>query len=317
MIRILGVSTVLLASISAALAQPGPTHTENVTVTGTKSREVVEKFVASFAVPTRMTGKVARWEDGVCPVTVGQRPAIASIVTQRVKDLAAFAGAPVNPSQTCKPNIEIVFTSTPQELLNNVRAHDADYLGFAETSRERDRLAMVVRPIQAWYTTQTRDLHGFNRVDSGDHRGAGLAMSNFTAASPCRGCVTDYTRTFYLPSATKAQVTGNRVADGVRSAFYHVLIVADPSKLQEHGIGPLADYIAFLALTQLSSLDTCQPLPSIENLLAKDCEPKTDMLTKNDAAYLRGLYQMNADRRLLATQKTEIADGMMKMLDGQ
>jgi hypothetical protein len=114
----------------------------------------------------------------------------------------------------------------------------------------------------------------------------------------------------YLSDATYANVTGNRVSDGVRSAFYHILIVADPGKLQDHGIGPLADYIALLALTQVNSLDGCKPLPSIVNMLAKDCAAKTEMLTRNDATYLRGLYRMSADRQLLATQKGEIADNM-------
>jgi hypothetical protein len=49
-------------------------------------------------------------------------------------------------------------------------------------------------------------------------------------------------------------------------------------------------------------------------MLAKGCETKAQMLTVNDAAYLRGLYKMSADRRLLATQKSEIADGMSQML---
>lgn len=316
--RFLGFAIVAMAvALVPALAQPAPVSTESVTVTETKSREVVEKFVASFATPTRMTGKIARWEDGVCPVTVGQPAAIASIVTQRVKDLAAFAGAPVSPKPSCKPNVEIIFTAAPQDLLNDVRVHHPDYLGFSETSRERERLATVTRPIQAWYTTQTIDLHGLNRVDSGNRRGQGIAMPDFNATSPCRGCAVDYTRTFYLPYATEANVTGSRVTDGIRSAFYHVLIVVDPSKLQDQGIGPLADYVAFLALTQLNSMDSCQPLPSIVNLLAKDCEPKTGMLTKNDAGYLRGLYQMQADRVQLTSQKTEIADGMMKVLEGR
>src|SRR5947207_4257650 len=82
--------------------------------------DTVQAFVASFATPTPRTGKIARWEDGVCPRTVGQRPALAGIVTQRVKDLAAFAGAPVNESPDCTPNIEIVFTASPQALLDNV-----------------------------------------------------------------------------------------------------------------------------------------------------------------------------------------------------
>ena len=302
MVRIFTVSAVLMSGVCAAWAQPAPS--QNV------PREAVETFVESFITPTRMTGKIARWEDGVCPRTVGQRPAIASIVTQRVKDLAAFVGAPVNPSSSCTPNIEIVFTATPQELLNDIREHDADYLGFAETTAQRNELATVTRPIQAWYTTQTRDLRGMNRIDSAQRRGEGVAM-------PCFTCGRGSGATAYLPGATYASVTGNRIDDGVRSAFYHILIVADPSKLQDHGIGPLADYIAVLALTQINSLDTCQQLPSIENMLAQGCAAKTDMLTKNDAAYLRGVYQMSADRRLLAGQKTDIADGMSAMLAGR
>jgi len=42
--------------------------------------DTVQAFVASFATPTPRTGKIARWEDGVCPRTVGQRPALAGIV---------------------------------------------------------------------------------------------------------------------------------------------------------------------------------------------------------------------------------------------
>ena len=309
----------MMASVIAAWAQGLPT--EPITVTGTKSREVIQQFVTAFATPTRMTGKIARWEDGVCPVTVGQPPAIANIVTQRVKDLARFVGAPVNQSQSCTPNIEIVFTRSPQELLNNVRTKNADYLGFSESAKQRDKLAIVTRPIQAWYTTQTRDLHGLNRIDSGNLRGEGMEMSNFTAGKWCgtlkKDCAGEIYDPFYLPYASQANISGNRISDGVRSAFYHILMVADPGKLQGHGIGELADYIAVLALTQIGSLDTCQPLPSIENLMAANCESKTDMLTKNDVAYLRGVYSMSADRRLFATQKSEIVDRMKDALDAQ
>src|SRR5471030_948336 len=40
---------------------------ESVTVTGFKSREALDKFVKSFAAPTKLTGKIARWENGICP----------------------------------------------------------------------------------------------------------------------------------------------------------------------------------------------------------------------------------------------------------
>jgi hypothetical protein len=301
-----------------ALAQPGPAPapTENVTVTGTKSRAVVEGFVSSFVTPTHMTGKIARWEgNGICPVTVGQRPVIAAYVSQRVKEIAAAAGAPVNARATCTPNIEIVFTRTPQALLDNVRQHDADYLGYAASSAEREKLATVTRPIQAWYTTQTKDLRGSGSIDSGRSRGAGASMSNFTYV-PCVGCLGRNPAPIELADAKFGSVSGNRISDGMRSVLYHVLVVIDPGKVQDYEIGPLADYIAMLALTQLNSLDVCQQLPSIVNILAPGCERKPNSITEDDLAYLRGLYKMSSEKSLVV-QQNEIADRMSETMAGR
>jgi len=274
-------------------------------------KDAVQAFVEAFATPTRITGKIARWEDGICPLVMGQQPAITKFVTQRVKDVAATVGAPVNDAPSCTPNIEILFTRMPEELLGNIRKHQSEYLGYAESNSERDRLASVTRPVQAWYTTQTRDLHGLDRIDTGERRGEGVSMPCFTCTGRSAG------PTLYLSEATFAQVTGNRVSDGVRSAFYHVIIVADVNRLKGYEAGPLADYIALLALAQLNSLDSCLSLPSVETMLAKGCEAKTGALTRNDIAYLRGLYRMSADRKLLASQKSEIADSMNAALSGQ
>ena len=311
MVRIFTVCAVLIAGVVAAGAQPARTQTESVTVMGTRSREVLEKFVKSFATPTRMTGKIARWENGVCPLTVGQSPDGAEFVTRWVKHVAAVVGAPVNDMQSCTPNIEIIFTTTPQALLDNVRANETDYLGYAESNAAREKLATVTRPVQAWYTTQTKDLQGMSKIDRARRMGEGIEMPCFTCIGRGGGS------TEYLPDAAYAGVTGNRVSDGVRSAFYHIIIDADINGLAGYEAGPLADYIAMLALTQLNSLDTCQQLPSIENMLAKGCEAKAGVLTQNDIAYLRGLYKMSPDRMLLITQKSEIADVMKESLGGQ
>jgi len=69
--------------------------------------------------------------------------------------------------------------ASPQALLDNVREHDPDFLGFAESAAERARLAAVTRPLQAWYTTQTRDLHGLNRIDSARRPGEGVPLPCF------------------------------------------------------------------------------------------------------------------------------------------
>ena len=74
----------------------------------------------------------------------------------------------------------------------------------------------------------------------------------------------------------------------MRSAFNHIVIVADLNKVKGNEIGALADYIALLALTQLNSPDVCQELPSIVNMFAPGCERKTAALGEGDLAYLRG-----------------------------
>jgi hypothetical protein len=64
-----------------------------------------------------------------------------------------------------------------------------------------------------------------------------------------------------------------------------------------------------LALTQLNSLDTCQQLSSIVNMMAAGCDQKVDGITGTDLAYLRGLYKMGSDKSLLF-QQNDIADEM-------
>jgi len=274
----------LLATILApclALAQPAPP--------APPSREAITSFIDAFATPTHMTGKVARWEEPVCPVMTGQKPNVSAFVTQHVTAVAAAVGAPVNSDKGCTPNIEIVFTTAPQALLDNVRQHDADYVGYAPSNSALEKLATVTHPIQAWYATGVRDLRGRYTIDSGRDRGQSSG-------------------------ANSGGVTGTHLADGQRSAIHHVLIVVDPAKLPVQEIVPLSDYIAVLALAQIGSPDDCRPLPSIANMLAPACEHKAASITANDLAYLNGLYGMNPDRQLLVNQKNDIADRMAQAL---
>jgi len=275
------------------------TPSENVTVTATKSREVLGKFTKAFATPTIILGKIARWERRICPVVVGQNPHFTAFIMQRVKYVALAAGAPVNTDASCKPNIEIVFTTTPQALLDNVRKNDPVYLGYATTIAQQVALAAVTRPIQAWYTTETIDLNGARSLDNGRSLGEGIEIFR-KSQNP-----------IFVSKVTRSN--GNRINDGVHSGFNHILIVIDTAKLGGEKIVPLADYISMLALTQPSALDACQELPSVVNLLAQNCRDVADGLTQFDLAYLQGLYKMAADRSMIL-QRNEIADAMTDIL---
>jgi hypothetical protein len=93
-----------------------------------------------------------------------------------------------------------------------------------------------------------------------------------------------------------------------------VIILVEPAKLAEQEMGTLADYIAMVALAQIPAPQTCQPLPSIVNLLAKDCAAgPPNALTASDLGHLRGLYKISADRSL-GVQESEIAYQMEQSL---
>ena len=277
----------LLATVLApclALAQPAPPAAP-----APPSREAISGFVDASATPTHMTGKVARWEEPICPSMTGEKPNVSAFVTEHVAAVAAAVGAPVNSNKSCVANIQIVFTTEPQALLDNVRQNAADYIGYASSSSVLVKMATVTYPVQAWYATGVRDLRGRYTIDSGRDRGDS-------------------------GSANSGGVTGTHLADGQRSAIHHVLIVVDPAKLQGQDIVPLSDYIAVLALAQIGSPDNCRPLPSITNMLAPACERKATSLTANDLAYLHGLYGMDADRLQLVNQKNDIAGRMAEAL---
>jgi hypothetical protein len=282
-------SAILFAAITGAMAQPAP-PVESVTVTGERARdEQIKSFVQSRAAPAVRLGKIARWETGVCPIAVGLRPAFLKFMTQRIRDIAAKVGAPVNSRASCRPNIEIVFTSVPQALLDNIREHNRVYLGYRASSKQADALTVVTRPVQSWYLTATLDINNEPHIDSRQDFG------------------------FYSTA-----VSGSRLNNGLHSGLNHVIIVADPNKLADREIVALTDYIAVLAMGEPRSLDDCEALPSILNLLAHDCAGAAQVAAISDAdlGYLRGVYHMAADGTLRG-QQDEIAYRMKQTLGGR
>ena len=292
----------------AVMAQP----TEHVTVTGTRADELIRGQVESFTQPTHFASKIARWETPICPYVMGIKPEAADFVLERVKSVAREAGVPVSTHKNCQFNVEIMFTRTPQALMDNVRKTSPDLLGYASSSDAQDRLSKFDQPIQAWYVTATRDRNGATEVDSPHTtNGGGVTMilpcEMVNQIPPMNFC------TYKIPAARKVNVKASLLGDGTHSILDNVLVVADPARIASQELGAVSDYIAMRVLAQIPSPDSCQQLPSAMNLLVKDCPGPVAGLTDTDRAYLHGLYQMQADMALV-TQRQSIANEMKKAL---
>jgi hypothetical protein len=305
----------VLTSAAGAQTVLAQISLESITVTARRPSEAaLNDFVFSHVTATRMVDKVARWTTGICPQTYGLGPKYARYVTERVRAVATSVGAPVDKDPACKINIQIVFTTMPQALLDNIRQNQPAYLGYHDNSEQAARLATVTRAVQSWYTTATGDLNGRPQVDSARAGGMTVTMPTPPPTGPggMEGTAQG-TFTLNLPGATARTVTGSRLGDGLTSAFYNVIIVAEPAKLADFEVGTLADYIATLALAQPGPLAACQAIPTITNMLLDGCTNQVASITDGDLAYLRGIYKMSL-AGTLQMQRAQIRYQMQQVL---
>lgn len=291
MVRLAALLASFAVSLGAASAQPAPA--DSITVTGEKLRAEIDRYLGTVTTATAIAGKIARWErNSACPVAVGLKPEYLTFITKRMRQVAQEIGAPFNTAAGCAPNLRIVFTTAPQALLDNVRKNHSALLGYTNSNRAADRVAQMIHPIQAWYTTETIDWNGQRKKDV---RVIGMCADIF--APDC-------------PNAFKSSPF--KTGSGLKSDFGQVTIVADPSKLGDPPMGALADLIAMLALSQPQLGAGCQN--SVLDLAVKACANPPDGFSTMDMGFLRGLYHM---RGLAVGMRNPLAAQMEKDLSGK
>ena len=289
----------LSASAQEQTAPASGMTVESVIVTAPKDRpeKQLDDFIIAHAAPSPYLRKIARWKNGICPLTVGLSPELNMYVNQRILRVAVAVGAPLDSKEPCHPNIIVAATPQPQAVLDMVREKRPVLLGYHYTSREK-QLATMTRTVQAWYSTATEDFYGIVQPDGGAYNMAAMdAMQSLGLFS--------------------VHVSGSRVGDGLKSQFTTAMILVDSSKIGGQPIGPLADYIAMLALGQGQYYDECQPVPTITNFTAPKCDSpmKPAGLTDIDMTYLRGLYHMSPGGSYML-ERAHIAFAMKKELGG-
>lgn len=304
-------------------AQPAAPPLESITVTAAREAAIA-KFIKTRAAPTRMTGKIARWKARVCPIAYGIPAAYSGFVVQRVREVAKLVGARTDADEKCRGNIQIVFTTKPQELLDNIRRKHSGNLGYYDTAEQADEMTVLKRPVHAYYATQTADLRGNIQPDTKKTTGITVVLPGVTPVQAAGGAEAlpagGAPVTLNLPAASAMSVTGSRaLGDGLTSEFQRITIVVDTNKVMAMEMGTLADYIAMLALSQPQNFDTCQDLPSITNFLvtpACAAENTSVAISVHDLSYLDGLYKMNL-AGTVHSQRSEIGYQMKQAQEGK
>jgi hypothetical protein len=290
---------------SASTTAAAPTQVAPLTVQAAPTPKVIEKqsqtFVEKYAAtPNAEIDQIGRWHDPVCVQAVGLTDAQDAAIKARIEEVAAAVGLPKT-RPTCKANVEVVFTDQPQAVMDQV-AQKREYLLGYYHRHDHDRLKKITRPIQAWYVTATRG-EGASV--------AGILFGGITNVQVQTDVIDD-------PDNPPPTACGDNphFSACLKSEFRNVLIVADSKALGGKGVGLLSDYLVMLALSQPKSLDGCNTLPSVIDLLAPtECPGRDtpDGLTQADAAYLTALYNSDSEGKKNMEQ-SDISNRMAKML---
>jgi hypothetical protein len=260
-----------LAFAAAAGAEPAPPA-------------AVDSFVQSHAAVSEWTNQIGRWFQPVCPQVSGLKPEFARYVSDRVVTLAGEVGVPTQTlSKSCTVNVQIMFTPYPQQLLDRIAADYRPLLGFYYQS-QRTQVTTFTGPIQAWYITGTQSLESPTLLYPllNGERGEGAS-----GPGPVR-------------------IADSRLHQRLRSEILRVTIIADANALTRYSLPAIADYVSVLSLTRMTSMNSCEALPSIIDLLAANCaagKAGAMAVTPADLGLLKALYSADLEGNLNLEQR--------------
>jgi len=175
--------------------------------------------------------------------------------------------------------------------------------------------------VQAWYATRTHSFVSIVAPMSGQRAGHEIVddpmaknlwvTTDTHAETPPMGQSTQD-----LSGDLVRGVAGSRLENGMTSEFMNVLILIDSRQVNQHSLGAIADYVTMLVLTR-SALNGCNELPSVIDLLSRDCgeRPPPQGITSADEAYLKALYASNLEMNV-SLERGEIHDRMLKQIAG-
>ena len=225
-------------------------------------------------VNTGVTGGLANWRGGkrsICPITKGLNPEQDDYVTARIRALAAYVGAPVQPGPQCEYNVTILFTNNPQAQMDEVFHWATVYFRNRYSGGTRNLIRFTSdHAIQGWYL-----------MGGGLNNDLALAHLDVWPVWPQ-----------ITPHYVAIGPTGTHFGGGSTSGIGAVILVVDTTKVTGYSIGAIADYLAVLSLSVAQSPDHCDPLPSILDLTSSSCDAREmpTGVTAGDLAFLKALY---------------------------
>lgn len=266
-----------------------------VTIEASKERQAlrlkVDGFVSSVIVQP-WNEAISRWNEPVCPLVAGLPQAFGEFILRRITQAAMAARAPIA-GEKCHPNLFVVASPLPEQLLEKWWARDRWMYDTRHGVEPVRSFIESKRPVRAWYNSALVCGGGAPAVSGG----TALAIASVISGGGMMGGGGSSAFGAGAPTCTDGIDTHLSYAD-VRS-IASAIVVVDLSRMKQVTIQQLADYIALLGLADVRADVDPGGAPSILRLFAAHATAPQG-LTQWDRALLYSLYNTRqADKRQL------------------
>jgi hypothetical protein len=267
----------------ASLSKSGAAGLDTITVEARTQREAVKKeikrFIASITEPAR-DESLATWQLPICPLVAGMPRDMAEFVLRRISQTALDAHAPLAPEK-CHPNLLLIVTAEPEELLRKWRRR------YPRTFNEARGVAGIKRFIDSPLAVRT-----WYNVDDGC---PGTLTYDITANSGSGN-------QFPFASCSHTGALGSRLTWTNVRVITSVILVADAQRIKSVNLGQFADYVGLIALAQIRLDKDPGAAPTILRLFTDANESRPQGLSRWDSAFLKSLYNTYPDNVVQISQ---------------
>jgi hypothetical protein len=285
---------------ASASSLPGGSETlQEVTVTAHRLEleKRVSKFVNQIAATENGAEGLARWQKPpVCPLVSGLPQQDGEFVLERISEIARGAGVPLA-DEHCRPNLYILVTDQPEDLLRGMEKRDRRFTFGVDASSGSypptetkevvvDEFIKTPRAVRVWYNAYEKDAWG----------------------NPIPYCLLNpYTLEYVQCPPDFAG--GTRAMSSTVWAIATVFVIVDQKRLHQVKLGQLADYVAMSGFAKLKPDARLGGAPTILTLFNGAPEAAPTGMTEWDQSFLKSLY---TTEQLSKQQRSQIARRMVR-----
>jgi hypothetical protein len=275
-----------------------------VTAQRLKLEQRVSKFVEQIAATENGAEGIARWQvPAVCPLVSGLPQKDGEFILERLSEIARMAGVPLADKENCRPNLYVLVTDQPEELLRGMEQRNRGYtFGYdASTDPPTETPAAVVdefiktpRPVRVWYNSTEKDIWG-NPVA-------------YCPASDVLPRLYD-SKTVMFIRCSRGIAGGSHIVLSAIWAISSAFVIVDRHRLREVTLGQLADYVAMASFAKLKPGARLEDAPTILKLFDGTPQAAPAGMTEWDQTFLKSLY---STEQTLKMQRGQIARSMVR-----